>query len=290
MTWRPKVVPVVDEVTDDPVDEVVDDDVVRVYLLDRAGPEANAFGAKLDGRPGVELVGGADDLDDALDEILEDVPDVILVGTDFGGAGCVSAVETLLSLHPEATVVVLTTAADKALVSAAIHAGAVGSLDRGATPGETITALHLHSRRGRGEDVDMALAEPPAEARSLRVSGALPVFRGSEGDAVEPGVEATAMTGSRTQESADGDEGAALADGNVTGGVRAHLQEEDTPKKRGFRLFGRRRQKATDSDSKGGKTARRRKAARGSREAAEAMLRRDAEVQKARAKEHQESR
>jgi DNA-binding NarL/FixJ family response regulator len=151
-------------------------DEVSIYLLDRAGEAANAFAAKLEGREGVYLVGGADDIDEALDDIAAASPEVILVGTDVGGSGVVAAVERVLAMAPDAAVVALCTSTDKALVAQAVRSGAAGSLDRDASPGETITALHVYRRRQRGEAVDMSLAEPPAQTMNLRVSGALPRF------------------------------------------------------------------------------------------------------------------
>jgi hypothetical protein len=170
------------------------EDVVSAYLIDRAGPEANAFGDKLTGREGVELIGGADDIEDALDELAELRPDLILVSTDFGGAGCVSAVESVMALAPTAAVVMLSTRGDRALVQAGMRAGAAGSLDRNASPGETITALHVHKRRRLGENLDLSLAEPGADEPVLRVSGALPVFPASGQQRPEPGVEVVDVT------------------------------------------------------------------------------------------------
>lgn len=149
---------------------------VRVYLIDRAGSQANAFADKLAGRQGVELVGGAADVDEALEDITDVQPEVILVGTDVGGAGVVSAVERVLTVAGDVAVVALCTRADKALVAAAVRIGAAGSLERTASDIDTITALHVYRDRQHGAQVDMKLAEPPAEKRSLRVSGALPRF------------------------------------------------------------------------------------------------------------------
>jgi hypothetical protein len=105
-------------------------DEVTVYLLDRAGDAANAFAAKLQGREGVFLVGGAGDVEEALDDIGVASPEVILVGTDLGGSGVVAAVERVLAIAPDAAVVALSTSADKALVAQAVRSGAAGSLDR----------------------------------------------------------------------------------------------------------------------------------------------------------------
>jgi chemotaxis response regulator CheB len=149
---------------------------VRVYLIDRAGSQANVFAARVTGQPSLDLVGVAANVDDALDEITVARPDVILVGTDVGGAGVVEAVERILTIAGDVAVVALCTGADKALVDAAVHLGAAGSLDRAASDIDTLTALHVYRDRQHGADVDIRLAEPSPEKRSIRVSGALPLF------------------------------------------------------------------------------------------------------------------
>ena len=248
------------------------DDVVTTYLMDRAGPDANGFGDKLTGREGVELVGGADDIDDALTELEALAPAVVLVSTDFGGAGCVSAVESLLAVMPTATVVMLSSGGDKALVQAGMRAGAAGSLDRNASPGETITALHVHRRRQLGEDIDLALAEPTADARVLRVSGALPVFPGSSSHS-EPGVEAAGFADPWRDVPAEpvteplSEEEVAVGDDME--GLRAGLDAPGPKQKKGFRLFGRRQAKSKDWGPAAGD--------------------KDAELQRTRAKGHKES-
>jgi hypothetical protein len=88
----------------------------------------------------------------------------------------VSGVERVLAVAGDVAVVALCTRDDKALVDAAVRAGAAGSLDRAASDIDTITALHVYRDRQHGAKVDMRLAEPPAETPGLRVSGALPRF------------------------------------------------------------------------------------------------------------------
>jgi hypothetical protein len=251
----------------------MDDDVVTAYLVDRAGPDANAFGEKLAGRDGVELVGGADDIEDALGELAELGPDVILVSTDFAGAGCVSAVESIMALVPTAAVVMLSTRGDRPLVQAGMRAGAAGSLDRNASPGETITALHVHKRRRLGENLDLALAEPDADQPMLRVSGALPVFPGTGHQRPEPGIEVLHFNDPPSNGKAaepvydrvlapeppppNGVAGGAQpvvpafdeAGGDHMDGLRAGLDTPTAPTpKRGFRLFGRRRRRQAAKD------------------------------------------
>ena len=228
-------------------------DPVRVYLIDRAGDDANAFGDKIGRRPEVQLVGGSDDIDEALSEIRDTGPDIVLVGTDLAGLGAVNAVERVLMLSPDAAVVALGSSSDKALFGAAIRAGAAGSLDRASNPMDTATALHVYKRRQAGEVVDMELAEP--RTPTIRVSGALPVFPGEGGGYPEPGVEAAdairvgaAEVAARVAPPA-GD--SAPADGWVPAlaeSLRAQaLVDKKAAKKKRFRLFGRGKDKAAKS-------------------------------------------
>ncbi|MEA2645843.1 MAG: Response regulator receiver domain [Chloroflexota bacterium] len=215
---------------------------VRVYLVDRAGEDSNAFAEKIGGRAEVELVGGTDDIDDALAEIRDTIPDIVLVGTDLPGLGAVNAVERVLMLAPDSAVVALGTRADKPLFSAAVRAGAAGSLDRASNLMDTITALHVYKRRQAGEDVDMELAEPTIP--TIRVSGALPVFPTEGGGNPEPGVEvAEAMKIGAAEVSAAAQpapEAAGTWTPELAESLRAEaLVDQKAEKKKGFRLFGR---------------------------------------------------
>jgi DNA-binding NarL/FixJ family response regulator len=226
----------------------VDEDV-RVYLIDRAGPAANAFAAKLESREGVELVSGAAEVEEALQDISDSHPDVILVGTDVGGAGVVDAIERVLTVAGDGAVVALSTRDDKALVDAAIRAGASGSLDRTASVGETITALHVYRGRQRGEYVDMKLAEPPGQVAGLRVSGALPRFPTATADPQEvyssPSTAASGASQPTTPSDLEADQAGAEPGDDLTE-MRDMLRREaahaakKAPKKKGWRLFGRR--------------------------------------------------
>jgi chemotaxis response regulator CheB len=218
---------------------------VRVYLIDRAGPPANAFADKVAGRQGIDLVGGASDVDEALDEISDVRPDVILVGTDVGGAGVVAAVERILTLGGDVAVVALCTRADKALVDAAVRAGAAGSLDRDAGDVDTITALHVYHDRQHGVEVDMKLAEPKAERMGLRVSGALPRFPAATARGPEPALD-DASTAAAIAPNA---EGHAQPDRELENGREPESEAAGkAPKRRLFGILGRRQDKKSSSD------------------------------------------
>lgn len=235
------------------------DETVRVYLIDRAGPAANAFAAKLETREGVDLVSGAAEVEEALQDISDTHPDVILVGTDVGGAGVVDAVERVLTVAGDGAVVALCTREDKALVDATIRAGASGSLDRTASVGETITALHVYRDRQRGHYVDMKLAEPPGQVAGLRVSGALPRFPTASadpqevytspseaGEAIPPGDQPEADPGAAAE--APGDDLTQMRD--MLRREAAHAAKK-APKKKGWRLFGRRQKSSPFGPSPG---------------------------------------
>jgi chemotaxis response regulator CheB len=221
---------------------------VRVYLIDRAGRAANAFADKVAGRQGIDLVGGASDVDEALDEITGVRPDVILVGTDVGGAGVVAAVERFLTLGGDVAVVALCTRADKALVDAAVRAGAAGSLDRDASDVDTITALHVYRDRQHGVEVDMTLAEPEAERLGLRVSGALPRFPTSTARGPEPALDDSTAAATAPN---------AMRQGQSEPELEPAPEQEPeaaapAAKRRLFGILGRRQEKKSSLDPVGG--------------------------------------
>ena len=105
-------------------------------------------------------------------------PDVVLMDLSMPGMDGVEATRGILRDHPEIRVVVLTSFADKARVSDALAAGAVGYLLKDCDPGEVLTAIRWASQGHAPLDPRVAGAllpspTPPAadtlSARELQV-------------------------------------------------------------------------------------------------------------------------
>jgi len=91
--------------------------------------------------PGITVIGAATDGEDAVRQVLELRPDVVLMDLNMPRCNGVEATERLRRLRPEAAVVVLTTYSDDAWVFAALQAGARGFLTKDAGTEEILRAI-----------------------------------------------------------------------------------------------------------------------------------------------------
>ena len=91
--------------------------------------------------PGITVIGAATDGEDAVRQVLELRPDVVLMDLNMPRCNGVEATQRLRRLRPEAAVVVLTTYSDDAWVFAALQAGARGFLTKDAGTEEILRAI-----------------------------------------------------------------------------------------------------------------------------------------------------
>jgi DNA-binding NarL/FixJ family response regulator len=107
-------------------------------------------------------------------------PDVVLMDLSMPGMDGVEATWGILRDHPEIRVVVLTSFADKARVSDALAAGAVGYLLKDCDPGEVLTAIRWASQGHAPLDPRVAgalLPSPTAPAEDTLSARELQVLR-----------------------------------------------------------------------------------------------------------------
>jgi DNA-binding NarL/FixJ family response regulator len=110
--------------------------------------------------PGVELVGTAEDGEEALALAASLRPDVVLMDLRMPRVDGVEATRRIRAQQPEVEVIVLTTYADDESIFAALHAGARGYLTKDARSEEIGTAI---ARVAAGE----AMLDPVVQARLL---------------------------------------------------------------------------------------------------------------------------
>lgn len=96
----------------------------------------------LDTLDGVDVVGDAATIDDALALIAAHTPDVVLMDLDLGGESGIDATRTVAQRHPSTAVLVLTMLGDDRSLFAAMRAGARGYLLKVASPLEVERAIH----------------------------------------------------------------------------------------------------------------------------------------------------
>jgi DNA-binding NarL/FixJ family response regulator len=128
--------------------------------------------------PGVDRVSAAASGEEMLARFSVERPDLVLVDVRMPGIGGVEAARRLLSLHPQAAVLMLTMAEDTDGVARAVSHGARGYLRKDATREELSTTVvqaladpgrpALPARRPEGR------SEPPAlSERELQVLGGM---------------------------------------------------------------------------------------------------------------------
>ncbi len=114
---------------------------IRVLAADDQQVVREGLALLLSLLPGVEVVGTAADGADALAQVAELRPDVVLMDLRMPGMDGVAATRRLRAEHPAVKVIVLTTYADDRSVVGALQAGADGYLTKDAGGDEIRQAL-----------------------------------------------------------------------------------------------------------------------------------------------------
>jgi DNA-binding NarL/FixJ family response regulator len=117
--------------------------VIRVLVADDQPLVRSGFRMVLDERPDLELVGEADDGEQALALARELNPDVILMDIRMPNLDGVEATRRLVDAGTPAKILVLTTFDLDEYVYAAIRAGASGFLLKDVEPGELVDAIRV---------------------------------------------------------------------------------------------------------------------------------------------------
>jgi DNA-binding NarL/FixJ family response regulator len=114
---------------------------VRVLIADDQKIVREGLVSLISLLPGITVVGAAVDGDDAIHQVGDTQPDVVLMDLNMPRCNGVEATERLRQLHPGTAVVVLTTYSDDAWVFSALRAGARGFLTKDAGTDEIRRAI-----------------------------------------------------------------------------------------------------------------------------------------------------
>jgi NarL family two-component system response regulator LiaR len=148
---------------------------IRVLLVDDHAVVRKGMRALVDREAGIEVVGEAEDGDQAVHAADRLRPDVILMDLEMPGTGGIEATRQITAAHPDTRIVVLTSHAAEEDVFPALKAGALGYLLKHSAPEEVLQAIR---QAYRGETVlhpsiaRMVLQElnRPAQARQPKTS------------------------------------------------------------------------------------------------------------------------
>jgi PAS domain S-box-containing protein len=135
---------------------------LRVLVAEDEKPLCEAICELIDGESAFELIGCAEDADEAIRLARETLPDVVLVDVKMPGGGGRRAAREITTWCPLTSVVALSAYADRVTVVDMLRAGAVGYLVKGVSPEEILEAL---SRAARGQaSLSVELAAEVIEA------------------------------------------------------------------------------------------------------------------------------
>jgi len=134
---------------------------IRVIIVDDHAVVRQGLKAFLQTQDDLEIVGEAADGDEAVRQVEDLVPDVVLMDLVMPGSDGIEATRRIRSLSPSTKVIVLTSFTDDDKVFAAIKAGAAGYLVKDVQPQELGEAIRTVNR---GE----ALLHPVVAAKLMQ--------------------------------------------------------------------------------------------------------------------------
>ncbi len=122
-------------------------ELISVYIIEDHPIVRQGLCQLLEVQDDLHLIGQAEDGETALEQLVDLLPDVVLMDLGLPGISGVETTRRLKELAPNTQVVVLTSYHEDALVFPAIKAGALSYLLKSALPQEVLDAVRAAARR-----------------------------------------------------------------------------------------------------------------------------------------------
>ena len=120
--------------------------MIRVLIADDHGVVRDGLGRLVEALDDFELVGAANDGEEAVERARELSPDVVLMDLDMPRLDGIEATRRIVEELPETTVLVLTSFSDRPRILGAIEAGAAGYLLKDASSEEVTDGIRTAAR------------------------------------------------------------------------------------------------------------------------------------------------
>lgn len=115
---------------------------IRILLVDDHAVVREGLRGLLDQQESMQVVGEADDGLAALEHLVSDKPDVVVLDMKMPGPSAVETIAAIKRLSPDAKILVFTSYAEDSQVRDALSAGATGYLLKDALRDDLIRAVH----------------------------------------------------------------------------------------------------------------------------------------------------
>ena len=115
--------------------------MIRVFIVDDHRLFLSGVTAELKDRPDIDLLGAAEDVDEAIDRLRREAPDVALVDVHMPGGGGLAVLENVRETRPKVRFLALSVSDAAEDVIGMIRAGARGYITKSIKPDELADAI-----------------------------------------------------------------------------------------------------------------------------------------------------
>ena len=139
---------------------------IKVLLVDDHAVVRAGYKRYLELDTQIEVVGEAENGEQAYELLSEIMADVIVMDLSMPGRGGLESIRHILQRYPEQRILVFTMHENPALVAQALRAGAKGYLTKSVSPDLIVDAIHQVMQGGQPIDADLATAIKQSELES----------------------------------------------------------------------------------------------------------------------------